>query len=103
MSQHIYEIFVFTKPITFNHLGIPEYGNRESMGFFYDRDTAYKAVKENWADINEAGAYPAALLVEKEEGLYPHAEQLNYFVYNRETDEYEPQEIPPQLKVWNMS
>ena len=103
MSQHIYEILVFTEPVTSKCLGIPEYGYRESMGFFYDRDTAYKAIKENWADINEAGAYPAALLIEKEEGLYPLAKKLNYFIYNQETDGYDEQEIPSVLKVWNIS
>ena len=98
----IYEIYVFSKPITFNHLGIPEYGHRESMGFYRDYDTAYQAIKENRADIYEAGSYPAALLVKKEEGMYPIAEQLHYFIYNVGTRKYEEHEIPSLLKRWNL-
>ena len=98
----IYEIYVFSKPITFDRLGIPRYGHRESMGFYCEYETAYKAIKENWVDINEAGAYPAAMLVKKEEGMYPIAHQLHYFIYNNDKNEYEEQEIPSQLGRWNL-
>jgi hypothetical protein len=47
----IYEIHVYEEPWTLNKHGFFDYGIEECVGFYYEKETALKAVEENWCDI----------------------------------------------------
>ena len=83
----IYEIMMLEKTIRFDKYGWPYYGRSENVGFYYELDTAIKAVKENWCDIADEGSYKAAIVAQKIPGLYPIAITKGYFVYNEKTHE----------------
>ncbi len=98
----IYEIYVLKNPITIDKLGRPNFGYRESVGFYYELETAKKAVKENWTDINERGTYNAAVIVNKKPGLYPIALVEGYYVFNKKTENYDDTEIPKEMENYNL-
>lgn len=101
-TQSIYEIYVLEKPITIDHLGWPQYGRRESVGFYYELETAKQAVRENWIDINDGGVYNAAMIVKKKPGLYPIAIVQGYYVFNKRTEKYEQKEPPKEMENYNL-
>ena len=98
----IYEIYMLEDPITVDNWGRPEFGHRESVGFYYELETAKQAVKENWTDINEKGAYQAALIVKKAPGLYPLALIQGYYIFNHKTEQYDNKEIPKVMENYNL-
>ena len=98
----IYEIYVLEDPITIDALGIPHWGRRESVGFYYELETAKSAVKNNWVDINERGSYNAAIIVRKSPGLYPIAIVEGYYIFNKETEKYDKKEMPKEMERWNL-
>ena len=101
-EESIYEIYVLEDPITIDRLGRPEFGHRESVGFYYELETAKQAVRENWTDINDKGAYNAALIVKKAPGLYPIAIIQGYYIFNQQTEKYENAEMPKEMEHWNL-
>jgi len=101
-SASIYEIYVLENPITIDKLGRPEWGHRESVGFYYELETAKQAVKNNWVDINERGSYNAAVIVKKGPGLYPIALIQGYYVFNRQTEKYDKAEMPKEMEHINL-
>lgn len=98
----IYEIYALNEPIKIDHLGIPHYGDRVSMGFYYELETAKQAVRNNWVDINERGAYNAAVIVKKAPGLYPIALIQGYYIFNKKTEKYDKAEMPKEMERWNL-
>jgi len=98
----IYEIYVLEDPITIDNLGRPEWGHRESVGFYYELETAKTAVKNNWVDINERGSYNAAVIVKKAPGLYPIALVQGYYIFNQQTEKYDKAEMPKEMEHINL-
>lgn len=101
-SVSIYEIYVLEDPITIDRLGRPEWGHRESVGFYYELETAKQAVKNNWVDINERGSYNAAVIVKKGPGLYPIALVQGYYIFNHQTEKYDAAEMPKEMEHINL-
>lgn len=67
----IYEIYVMSEPI---HLegGFTSYGAvYECIGFYYEKETAIRAVEENWCDLQDM-RFQAAEIKEVKPGLYPN-------------------------------
>lgn len=90
-------IYVIT---TFEHLP-PEgqymnIGCSRTPGYYFELETAQKAVEENWCDIWEH-CYDYAVICEVEPGLYPCPTPIQYYKYNKNKDEYvktsEPKEV----------
>ena len=98
----IYRILMLEKPVTFDQFGWPEYGREEDVGFYYEEETALKAARENWADINECGSYQALLVEKLKPGLYPIAHYCGYFVWNKKTQQFDEQIIPEQLRSYSI-
>jgi len=94
----IYEIVMLQKPITIDEKGWPEYGKAESVGFYYEQDTALKAVRQNWCDINDGGIYKAALVQKKIPGLYPIPQREWYFVFDYDNLIYEEKQLPKEMQ-----
>ena len=98
----IYEIYVLKDPITVDYLGRPQWGHHESVGFYYELETAKIAVKENWTDINEKGSYKAAIIVKKAPGLYPIALVQGYYIFNQATEKYDTAQMPKEMENYSL-
>ena len=94
MKKEIYVITMIQKlkPSAKSDLFLEDAGER-IVGFYFNKDTAFKRVKENAVDINEAGYYPYALIEKIEEGIYNPAFQEGedrwLFQYNEKKNCYE--------------
>lgn len=101
LSKPIFEIMVFehaNKEDIYpsgKHSGLPDMGATDTPGFYHDIDHAYDAIVNNMCDIRET-VYDAAFLLCRFPGLYQHAGKglRMYFVYNKETGQYEQKEEP---------
>ena len=98
----IYEIIMLEDPITIDIRGFPEYGHAESVGFYYEEETALKAIRENWCDVNDGGIYNAAIVEKKEPGLYPLAKQTWYFIFDKETKSYFDAKLPKEMEHYQI-
>lgn len=103
MEQPIYEILMLEKPIQMNKVGYPDYGSMEPVGFYYEKEVAIQAVKENWADINDFGTFAAALIVKKEPGLYPYCPEREYFIWDKPSNQYVDAELPEGMEYFNIT
>lgn len=92
-NNKIYNILVFSE-LKSNQQGIPELSDNRLVGFYLNKETAFQAVKENWADIWEYG-YDYAIIEEVNEGLYACSTTRWFFKYNINTKKYE--EIPEPI------
>lgn len=68
MNNEIYTILVFEQ-LEKNDHGFPDFGCQRLVGYYFDKDNAFDAVKNNCLDINES-CYDYALIEKVEEGLY---------------------------------
>ena len=91
----IYEIYVYEEPWTLNKQGFYDYGIKECVGFYYEKEAALKAVEENWCDIQDHYAN-AALVVEKAPGLYPLVPRNKcwYYIWNPIEERFESADFP---------
>jgi len=91
----IYVIYVYEKPWTINKQGFFDYGIKDFVGFYYEKETAIKAVEENWCDIQDHYAN-AAMVEEFVPGLYPYPPRSKcwYYIWNPYTEKFEAAEIP---------
>lgn len=94
----IYEILILEKPITIDELGWPSYGRSENVGFYFEEETALRAVRENWCDLNEKGGYQAAIVQRKLPGLYPLPNKEWYFIFDKKTETYKEHKIPEGMQ-----
>ena len=94
-QQPIYEIYVYERPWALNKQGFFDYGIEERVGFYYEKETAIKAVEENWCDLQDHYAN-AAMVKEVIPGLYPHPPRSKcwYYIWNPYEEKFEPSEIP---------
>lgn len=65
-------------------------------GYYFEKEDAIGSVRKNNGDINEAGAYPYAIVERIEPGIYQMAGSDNrwLFLFNENTGEYDPVEFP---------
>lgn len=77
----------------------PDFGSSSIVGYYFDMDKAFDAVKENAYDINET-CYDYALIEEIKEGLYQSASSDSrwFFKYNKNKDGYDQIEEPDFFK-----
>ena len=96
----IYEIHVYEEPWTLNKQGFFDYGIEECVGFYYEKETALKAVEENWCDLQDHYAQ-AALVMEKIPGLYPITPRSKcwYYLWNPIKECFEKADFP-QADWW---
>ena len=94
-KQPIYEIYVYEKPWYLDEKGFLMYGSYERVGYYYELETALKAVKENWCDLQDHYAH-AAMVQEVTPGLYPHPprSKCHYFIWNNQKECFEEAEVP---------
>lgn len=71
-------------------LNFPEWGITESVGYYYEYETAVRALHENWGDINEGGLFEGAWIEMKYPGLYSYSgrEGRQLFLWSEERDGY---------------
>ena len=101
----IYTIMVFEKAdkeligTNGKPLGWPDTGCSADMGFYYDIDTAIRAMHENWADIHET-CYNAGFILCHFQGVYeasgPYARI--FFRWDNDKGGYVEAEEPDLLK-----
>ncbi len=65
----------------------PEWFKRlrtRTVGYYFNLETAKKAVEEDWAGFDEAGYYNFIIIEEMREGLYPSAdvEEKEWWYYH---------------------
>lgn len=100
-SQPIFEILTFEHPNkefisnTGKHLGFPDTGASNTVGFYHTFDDAYESIINNAGDMHET-CYDGAFLLCRFPGIYSSVitEHRMYFIYNRETMQYEQHEEP---------
>jgi len=76
----IYEIYVMSDPWHLDDQKFPSCGIRERVGFYYEKETAIRAVEENWCDLQDHFAQ-AAEICEVTPGLYVSASPKEYWYY----------------------
>ena len=96
----IFEIMLFEYPnkeMIYGDIpsGWPDTGSRAHMGFYYELDTAIRAMNENWCDIHE-GIYYAGFVLCQFPGLYNvvSTEQRIYFIWDKEKEGFFEAEEP---------
>lgn len=97
----IYEIHVLEQPWHLDTKGFPDCGTHERVGFYYEKETAMRAVEENWCNIQDHYAR-AAEIKPYLPGLYvcPRQYQCLYYEWNEEKERFE-QKPYPDLGEWN--
>ena len=96
MEQMYYFITVFEK-LDIDKLGWPETGRRRTWGFYKDKEIAFRALHENWTDMNET-IYNFALIEEYEEGIGHYTGNRQFFKYDKEKDGYFELDEPKEYK-----
>jgi hypothetical protein len=90
-------ITVFTK-IEPNLSSWPEFGYQRTWGFYSDRETAVKALHENWTDMYEY-CYNYALIEKFEEGISHYVlDSRQWFKFDHEREGYFEIEEPECVK-----
>lgn len=99
-TNYIYVITVMSKveemlTNTGKKMGIPDFGDSRTVGYYYTYDDARDAVTGNLFDIWET-VYDYALIEKVPPGVYNGAghEDRSLFKYDRGTDKYVPIEEP---------
>ena len=92
----IYEIVMVQHCDNVDRYECPDLGIVESVGYYYEYETAVRALHENWGDINECGLFEGAWIEMKYPGLYPYSgrEGRQLFLWNEEHDGYFETEEP---------
>lgn len=100
METPIYAVYVYSHEWTIDELGYLDWGDKEFVGFYYEKETAIRAVEENWCDIQDHYAR-AALVKEIEPGLYPmsHRNRCWYYIWNSNKECFESAKIP-EVEWW---
>lgn len=86
----IYEIYVLETPWQLDDKKFPTCGIRERVGFYYEKETAIKAVEENWCDLQDHYAQ-AAEVCRLTPGLYSSFSRTEYwyFLWNQKEEKFE--------------
>ena len=78
--QSYYFITVFEK-LEIDERGWPNTGCSQCWGFYIDKDTAYKALHENWSDMEET-CYEYAVVEEYHEGISGYTGFRQFFKFD---------------------
>ena len=83
--EHPDREMIYHKPECDVKSGFPDTGSFENMGFYYELDTAIKAMNENWCDIQETVFY-AGFVFCRFPGLYNSVvkDARIYFLWDKE-------------------
>lgn len=98
----IYEIYVMSEPWHLDEKGWPCCGIKERVGFYYERETAIRAIEENWCDLQDHYAH-AAEMREVNPGLYsipPHSKCI-YYEWDAKHEKFERKPYPTLGKDWD--
>ena len=76
---------------------IMEHGDKRTWGYYEDKETATRALHENWTDMWET-IYGYALLEKFGPGICPQHQERQWFKYDRERDGYFEIEEPEFVK-----
>ena len=97
-ERPIFEILLFEKVVE-GGFSFPEVGCEDHPGFYYELDTAIRAMNENWADIQDH-AFHAGFILCRLPGLYQGVttNQRMYFVWDRDKEGFFQQEEPEIFK-----
>ena len=95
----IYRILLFSKIPTLNELGWPDCGTQDDVGFYYEYETAVRAMHENWCDIHEY-MFEAGFILTLSPGCYDSAtkERRVYFEWNEKRGGFFEKEEPKCLE-----
>lgn len=95
----IYRILLFSKIPTLDKLGWPDCGTQDDVGFYYEYETAVRAMRENWCDIHEC-TFMAGFILTHFPGLYEAAtaENRTYFEWDEERGGFFEKEEPNCFK-----
>ena len=98
-EQPIYEVLVYSHPWTITDSGYLDFGSEERVVFYYEKETAIKAVTENWCDLQDHYARAAAIR-EVRPGLYqyPPFGAYMYFLWNSELKKWKAAETPDEVR-----
>lgn len=77
--------------------GWPDFGSTAFQGFYYEKETAFNAVRENWCGIDEH-CYDYAMIESILPGLYSYPRCRWFFKFNRKKGKYEPIDEPDFMK-----
>lgn len=80
-----------------NGAGFPETGCQRTWGYYSDKETALKAVHENWTDMWEF-CYNYALIEEIDEGICALYDWRQWFKFDRKRNGYFEIEEPDFMK-----
>lgn len=80
------------------------YDDHRNVGYYLIEELASRAIELNSCDIFEDGYYHYAVVVYVAPGLYPNVEEIQWYHYNRQTQEVEkcrhrPLDVPDQLYI----
>lgn len=89
VEQPIYEVLVYSELWQVNEQGFFDFGTEERVGFYYEKETAIRAVEENWCNIQDHYAKAAAIRTVIP-GLYqaPPLRTYLYYVWNSNTQKW---------------
>ena len=85
-DKEYYFITVFEQ-FGLDELGWPDVGSRRCWGFYSDKDTAIRALHENWTDMNET-IYDYAVLEGYTEGISHNTGYEQWFKFDVDKDGY---------------
>ena len=98
----IYAIYMMSQPWHLDEANWPSCGIREFTGFYYEKETAIKAIEENWCDIQDH-CFHAAEIREITPGLYPHPPQSKclYYEWDEKEEHFKKKPFPKLGKGWD--
>ena len=91
-EQKYYFITVFQR-LKVDDLGWPDTGESRCWGFYSDRDTAFRAVHENWTDMEET-IYHYAVIEEYREGISQPTLSRQFFEFDVDRGGYVEIDVP---------
>lgn len=71
-----------------NKYKMPDFGDQRTFGFYYDLETARKALNENWCDMHEC-LYMYAVIEKMYPGIHPDCyldTDIEWYQYDKEKD-----------------
>ena len=74
-SEPVYVIYMMGEPWHLDDAGWPDCGLRAFTGFYHEKESAIRAVEENWCNLQDYRFF-AAEICEIAPGLYPHPPQM---------------------------
>ena len=97
-EQPIYEVLVYSHPWHLDEHQLIDFGAEERVGFYYEKETAIRAIEENWCDLQDHYARAAAVR-EIKPGLYqyPPFSTYIYYLWNTESQRWERTEVPVEV------